>query len=180
MCEGMAWLGLAQPYSVCHITICKSWYAEVRVVTIPVIYFHKIYYVWGESKVMVGTIIVLYVTQHSASHDMQGLGLAQYQLYIFIKPTMWEGKARLGLAQPFFVCHPIFCKSSHGRVRVGTNQLLFFIKPMMCEGNGNTKHLCLTNICTLCIVTNRTRIVPTQTFPHGVMWWTYETGLCQP
>ena len=68
---------------------------------------------------MVVTTNVLYVTQHFSSLDIQGLGLAQSQLYIFIKPTMCEGKARLGLA------HQLFCMSQ---------KILYFHKPTFCEG----------------------------------------------
>ena len=136
MCEGKACLGLAQPYSVRRITICKSWYAEVRVGTIPVIYFYKIYNVWGESKVRVGSSIVLYVTQHFACHHMQGLGLAQTQLYIFIKATICERKIRKGKGghNHCSVCRTTFSKSSYGGVRVGTDPVIYSHKPTFCEG----------------------------------------------
>ena len=87
--QGYGWLTHC---SVCHTTSCMSSYGSVRVGRDLVIYFHKTYNLLGESKVRVGSSIVLYVTQHFACHHMQGLGLAQTQLYIFIKSTICERK----------------------------------------------------------------------------------------
>ena len=75
-------------------------------------------------KVWVGTTIVLYVTQHFASHDIRDGPVPV--IYFHKTYNLWEeGKVRHNHCS---VCHTTFCLSSYAGVRVGTDPVIYFHK----------------------------------------------------
>ena len=78
-----------------------SSYGGLRVGTDSAIYFHKTYNVGEEGKVWVGTTIVLYVTQHFASHDIRDVPV------------------------PVICFHKTYNLCEEGKVRVGTSIVLY-------------------------------------------------------